>query len=72
MSASIYFAKTIREIRPLLPSSSLPFPILSLTFLFFPPLPKRFLETALVANGEDFVRQGFVSKDGWRISFDHV
>ena len=26
----------------------------------------------LVANGEDFVRQGFVSKDGWRIDFTHV
>lgn len=26
----------------------------------------------LVANGEDFVRQGFVSKDGWKISFDRV
>lgn len=25
-----------------------------------------------VANGEDFVRQGFVSKDGWTITFDHV
>lgn len=24
------------------------------------------------ANGEDFVRQGFVSKDGWHIQFDHV
>lgn len=24
------------------------------------------------ANGEDFVRQGFVSKDGWAIRFDHV
>ncbi len=24
------------------------------------------------ANGEDFVRQGFVSKDGWEISFDNV
>ncbi|AGL00287.1 hypothetical protein [Desulfoscipio gibsoniae] len=24
------------------------------------------------ANGEDFVRQGFVSKDGWAINFDHV
>ena len=24
------------------------------------------------ANGEDFVRQGFVSKDGWNIQFDHV
>jgi hypothetical protein len=26
----------------------------------------------LRANGEDFVRKGFVSKDGWQISFDHV
>jgi hypothetical protein len=25
-----------------------------------------------VANGEDFVRQGFVSKDGWKIEFDKV
>lgn len=25
-----------------------------------------------IANGEDFVRQGFVSKDGWAITFDHV
>jgi len=25
-----------------------------------------------VANGEDFVRQGFTSKDGWAIQFDHV
>ena len=24
------------------------------------------------ANGEDFVRQGFTSKDGWQIEFDHV
>jgi len=24
------------------------------------------------ANGEDFVRQGFVSKDGWEISFDNL
>ncbi|ASC71126.1 uncharacterized protein XM38_020760 [Halomicronema hongdechloris C2206] len=24
------------------------------------------------ANGEDFVRQGFVTKDGWEIQFDHV
>lgn len=24
------------------------------------------------ANGEDFVRNGFVSKDGWRIDFDNV
>ncbi|MGF1568888.1 MAG: DUF4382 domain-containing protein [Nodosilinea sp.] len=24
------------------------------------------------ANGEDFVRQGFTSKDGWEIAFDHV
>ena len=27
---------------------------------------------ALVANGEDFVRQGFVSKDGWQINFDRL
>ncbi|MEC4804826.1 MAG: DUF4382 domain-containing protein [Jaaginema sp. PMC 1079.18] len=26
----------------------------------------------LVANGEDFVRQGFVTKDGWQVDFDHV
>lgn len=26
----------------------------------------------LVANGEDFIRQGFVSKDGWRIDFNHA
>jgi hypothetical protein len=26
----------------------------------------------IYANGEDFVRQGFVSKDGWSIQFDHV
>lgn len=26
----------------------------------------------LVANGEDFVRQGFVSKDGWSIDFEHL
>ncbi|HEY9735367.1 MAG TPA: DUF4382 domain-containing protein [Trichocoleus sp.] len=24
------------------------------------------------ANGEDFVRQGFTSKDGWDIEFDHI
>jgi hypothetical protein len=24
------------------------------------------------ANGEDFVRQGFTSRDGWEITFDHV
>lgn len=24
------------------------------------------------ANGEDFVRQGFTTKDGWQVSFDHV
>ena len=27
---------------------------------------------ALVANGEDFIRQGFVSKDGWQINFDRA
>lgn len=24
------------------------------------------------ANGEDFVRQGFTTKDGWEVSFDHL
>lgn len=24
------------------------------------------------ANGEDFIRQGFVSKDGWQLDFEHV
>ncbi|MFZ5942583.1 MAG: DUF4382 domain-containing protein [Bacillota bacterium] len=27
---------------------------------------------AFVANGEDFAREGFISKDNWRISFDNV
>ena len=27
---------------------------------------------AIRANGEDFVRQGFTSRDGWEITFDHV
>lgn len=27
---------------------------------------------SFTANGEDFVRQGFVTKDGWEIAFDHV
>jgi len=27
---------------------------------------------AFVVNGEDFVRQGFVSKDNWEVNFDHV
>ncbi|PHV64138.1 DUF4382 domain-containing protein [Cyanobacterium aponinum AL20118] len=26
----------------------------------------------LVANGEDFIRQGFTSKDGWRVDFNHA
>ncbi len=26
----------------------------------------------LTANGEDFIRQGFVSKDGWNLAFEHV
>ena len=25
-----------------------------------------------VANGEDFVRQGFVTKDGWQVDFEHL
>ena len=27
---------------------------------------------AIVANGEDLIREGFVSKDGWRIDFNKV
>lgn len=27
---------------------------------------------AVTANGEDFVRQGFVTKDGWQVDFEHV
>ena len=26
----------------------------------------------ITANGEDFVRQGFVSKDGWQVDFDNL
>lgn len=26
----------------------------------------------ITANGEDFVRQGFVTKDGWQVNFDNV
>ena len=26
----------------------------------------------LVANGEDFIRQGFVTKDGWTMNFDRL
>jgi hypothetical protein len=29
-------------------------------------------ELYLVANGEDFVRQGFTTKDGWTIEFNHI
>ncbi len=29
-------------------------------------------ELSLVANGEDFIRQGFLSKDGWQIDFNHA
>lgn len=29
-------------------------------------------ELEIRANGEDFVRQGFLSKDGWQIDFNHV
>ena len=29
-------------------------------------------ELVIRANGEDFVRQGFVTKDGWQVDFDHV
>lgn len=29
-------------------------------------------QLTLTANGEDFVRQGLVSRDGWAIAFDHA
>jgi hypothetical protein len=29
-------------------------------------------ELDIRANGEDFVRQGFVTKDGWQIAFNHL
>jgi hypothetical protein len=29
-------------------------------------------ELVFVANGEDFTRKGFVTKDGWKINFDHI
>ncbi|NER80845.1 MAG: DUF4382 domain-containing protein [Leptolyngbya sp. SIO1D8] len=29
-------------------------------------------ELEIRANGEDFVRQGFITKDGWQVDFDHV
>lgn len=29
-------------------------------------------QLALYANGEDFIRAGFLSKDGWAMQFDHV
>lgn len=29
-------------------------------------------ELAFVANGEDFITQGFQSRDGWNLEFDHV
>lgn len=37
-----------------------------------PAPPPTGAEIAFVANGEDFVRQGFTTKDGWAISFDEV
>jgi len=54
------------------------FPILAIATLFVlvilagcaPTTQKGTLQ--FYANGEDFVRQGFVSKDGWAITFDHV
>jgi hypothetical protein len=29
-------------------------------------------ELEIVANGEDFVRQGVVTKDGWQVAFEHL
>ncbi|RKD28786.1 DUF4382 domain-containing protein [Thermohalobacter berrensis] len=33
---------------------------------------KKTGELIFVANGEDFVRKGFTTKDGWKITFDNV
>lgn len=33
---------------------------------------QEFGELEIRANGEDFVREGFVSKDDWQINFDHL
>ncbi len=40
-----------------------------------PPVEKEVLDTGTLvftANGEDFIREGFVCKDGWELSFDHA
>jgi len=29
-------------------------------------------ELEIRANGEDFVRQGFITKDGWQVDSDHI
>ncbi len=51
---------------PSLPVSPSPGPEVS-------PSPQEGMGTLEIrANGEDFVREGFVSKDGWQISFDRV
>lgn len=44
--------------------------VLSMLTVFAQDTPTGTLEFR--ANGEDFVRQGFVSKDGWAIQFDHI
>ncbi|MFK8182845.1 MAG: DUF4382 domain-containing protein [Phormidesmis sp.] len=33
---------------------------------------ETFGRLVVTANGEDFVRQGFVTKDGWQVDFEHV
>ncbi len=33
---------------------------------------QEFGSLTFYANGEDFVRQGFLSKDGWQLTFNHV
>jgi len=37
-----------------------------------PPATQEQGKLEIHANGEDFVREGFVSKDNWQISFNHV
>ncbi len=53
---------------PAAPAAPVPPPVVSPA----PPAPSGVGTLEFRANGEDFVRQGFVTKDGWAISFDHV
>ncbi|RYD06121.1 hypothetical protein N752_06215 [Desulforamulus aquiferis] len=36
------------------------------------PAGKKVGTLQFMANGEDFIREGFISKDGWALTFEHV